>query len=75
MALKLFRAKKYDHCTHVECPSCEEKRPVEDWNNIALETYGSNSPDIRTAANKKVPFPYQCPNCYMGYSAYLLKFD
>ncbi|ADU31893.1 hypothetical protein [Evansella cellulosilytica] len=74
MALKLLQSKKYKRSTHVLCPSCNEKSTVEEWNDIAIKTYGENSPDIRHAAlDKKISFPFQCPKCYMGYSAYLVK--
>lgn len=73
MPFNIFQFKK-SKCTHAICPSCKEKSTLEEWNNMAVTIYGKDSPDIRVAAvNKKVTFPFQCPNCYMAFSAYLVE--
>nr|WP_090892356.1 hypothetical protein [Evansella caseinilytica] len=76
MGIKLlFGNKKILNATHIECPSCETVRPVDKWNEGTITVYGSDSPDVRNAAlNKKNTFPYQCPECHMGFSAHKLNF-
>ncbi|MDG5786705.1 hypothetical protein QA612_04315 [Evansella sp. AB-P1] len=75
VGLKLFQNKKTKCSTHICCPSCGDESTVEEWNEIAVSIYGKSSPDVRTAAlDKKISFPFQCPNCYRGFSAYLLEF-
>lgn len=73
MFLKRLKAKK---SSVVICPCCGVKTPVEKWNELAKSTYGENTPDVREAAqSKKNTFPFQCPSCYKGFSAYLLHFE
>ncbi|MBU9713718.1 CpXC domain-containing protein [Evansella tamaricis] len=75
MPISLFTQKRIEQRSHVICPSCNEKTSYTEWNQIAKDVYGKNSPDIRAASlNPKVSFPFQCPNCHMGYSAHLLQF-
>lgn len=74
--LKIFQKKKIQESTQVICPSCNSSTEVEKWNDIARHVYGEDSPEIRNAAlNKKVSFPFQCPECHKGFSAYLLDFE
>jgi predicted RNA-binding Zn-ribbon protein involved in translation (DUF1610 family) len=69
------RKKQILEATHAECPSCSEVSSVKEWNNLVVQTYGTGSPDIRRAAvNRKNSFPFQCPECFKGYSAHILKF-
>ncbi|MBU9721571.1 hypothetical protein [Bacillus alkalicola] len=75
MVFKILQEKKYQHYTHAHCPNCNEVSTVDNWNDIAIKTYGETSPDIRMAALEKTSFPYQCPKCYMAYSAHLLTFE
>jgi len=76
MLSSIFRKNNIRHATHAECPNCEEVGTVESWNKIVVDTYGKKSPDIRLAAlNKKNSFPYQCPSCFKGYSAHIIKFS
>ncbi|MDQ0256664.1 RNA polymerase subunit RPABC4/transcription elongation factor Spt4 [Evansella vedderi] len=70
----LLLKSKVLNSTHAVCPTCGEESTVEEWNEIVIKTYGEHSPDIRSAADKKSSFPFQCPKCYCGYSAHLLGF-
>ncbi|PYZ92728.1 hypothetical protein CR194_13820 [Salipaludibacillus keqinensis] len=70
MFWKTARQKRILESSYVECPSCESVGRVSKWNQLARETYGNHSPDIRKSAiNKANTFPYQCPQCFKGYSA------
>lgn len=74
MFWKHNQKKQVLNATHIECPSCNELATVKAWESLAKGTYG-NVPDIRKASFKKSnSFPFQCPECYKGYSAHLLKF-
>ncbi len=69
-----MKRKKAEQYTHAQCPKCEEVTTIDKWNQLAKATYGPDSPDLRTlSTNKANTFPYQCPQCFMGYSAYQVK--
>ncbi|SDO06188.1 hypothetical protein [Alkalicoccus daliensis] len=69
------RKKEVLDATHVKCPSCEALTKVKEWNEMAEGTY-RDVPDIRRAAvNRKNSFPFQCPECFKGYSAHKLTFQ
>ena len=75
MLLSYFKKRKIDVSDLIICPSCSKTSEIDEWNSIAQEIYGDGSPDIRNAAlNKKISFPFQCPKCYKGFSAYSVKF-
>ncbi|PYZ95893.1 hypothetical protein CR205_16065 [Alteribacter lacisalsi] len=70
---KLFKASPLNEKEYVQCPNCRSIHKDSKWNEIAVATYGPDSPDVKEAArNKAVSFPFQCPTCYMGFSAWKL---
>ncbi|WP_416147356.1 hypothetical protein ACM26V_14125 [Salipaludibacillus sp. HK11] len=76
MLWKSARQKRILHASYVECPNCKSVELVSKWNQLAQDTYGSHSPDIRNAAVKKGnSFPFQCPSCFKGYSAKKMNFS
>ncbi|RNA67601.1 hypothetical protein EBO34_12820 [Alteribacter keqinensis] len=75
MFFRKLKEKKTLDFSHIECPNCENTKSVDKWNTIAKDTYGPDSPDVRVASlDKKISFPFQCPDCYMAFSAHQLKF-
>ncbi|TMW72235.1 hypothetical protein [Alteribacter natronophilus] len=76
MFLKALKKKKLESCTHVTCTSCGATHTTAEWNESATRVYGEDSPDILTAAADNTnTFPYQCPTCFMGYSAHQLEYS
>lgn len=74
MFWKQSQKKQVLEATHIECPSCSGVSTVKAWENMAAGTYG-RFPDVRKASLKKSnSFPFQCPDCFKGYSAHLLIF-
>lgn len=75
MVFNLLKRKRVLAATYAECPNCDSKAKVKEWNQIALDTYGKQAPDIRQSAlNKQNSFPYQCPVCFKGFSAHKVSF-
>ncbi|WP_026691461.1 hypothetical protein [Alteribacter aurantiacus] len=73
MFLKKLKEAKALEATHIDCPNCREETLIDDWHTIVKNTYGNDSPDVRIAhLDKKNSFPYQCPSCFMAFSAYQL---